>query len=322
MKTKSYHRQEPKPKMVKYTFNDFQRQFPDNAACLEWLRNYLYPDGIYCKNCEQVTKHHRVKSRPSYSCDHCGNHVHPTAGTIFHKSPTPLTTWFHAIFLMASTRCGISAKQIERETGVTYKTAWRMFKQIRSMLNPEGSGPIGGFNRRVEMDESYFGPRNVRGGKRGRPSAENPTKVAVVGMVQRKGEVRAFIAADTKADTLRGLVKEHVLPKSLVFTDDYRSYNGFGARGYMHRRINHSEGVYVVGDTHTNTIEGFWSLVKDGLRGVYHSVGRHYLQTYLNEYSFRYNHRFDTQPMFQTFMEQIEKRDVVVRRAPVEVEPF
>jgi len=248
--------------------------------------------------------------------------VHPTADTIFHKSCTPLTTWFYAMYLMSATRCGISAKQIERETGVTYKTAWRMFKQIRSMLIPEKSGPLGGWNRKVEMDESYFGGKNRRGGKRGRPGPDNTTKVAVVGMVQRKGEVRAFVASDTKSDTLRGLVKEHVLPKSLVFTDDYRSYNGFGARGYTHRRINHSEGVYVVGETHTNTIEGFWSLVKNGIRGVYHSVGHHYLQTYLDEFSFRYNHRFDTQPMFATFMHQIEKRDVVIRRAPVEVEPF
>lgn len=312
----------PKPKMERYTKKDFDCQFPNDAVCLDWLCTYLYPDGIYCKNCEQVTKHHRVKSRPSYSCDHCGNHVHPTAETIFHKSSTPLTTWFYAIYLMAQTRCGISAKQIERETGVTYKTAWRMFKQIRSMLSPEKSAPIGGFNRKVEMDESYFGSKNVRGGKRGRPSPDNPTKVAVVGMVQRKGEVRAFVAADTKADTLQGLVKEHVLPRSVVFTDDYRSYNGFGARGYTHRRINHSEGVYVVGDMHTQTIDGFWMLVKTGIRGVYHSVGRHYLQTYLDEFSFRYNHRFDTAPMFKTFMRQIEKRDAVIRCAPVEVAPF
>ena len=311
-----------KPKMERYTKKQFDAQFPDDAACLEWLKNRLYPDGIYCKKCEEVTKHYRLTSSPSYSCEHCGNHVHPTADTIFHKSPTPLTTWFYAMYLMSATRCGISAKQIERETGVTYKTAWRMFKQIRSMLSPEKSGPIGGFNRRVEMDESYFGPKNVHGGKRGRPSAENPTKVAVVGMVQRKGEVRAFVAADTKADTLRGFIKEHVLPKSVVFTDDYRSYNGLGARGYTHRRINHSEGIYVVGDTHTQTIDGFWMLVKTGLRGVYHHVGKHYLQTYLDEYSFRYNHRFDTQPMFTTFMHQIEKRDAVIRQMPIEAEPF
>ena len=292
-----------KPKMQRFPLKAFQTQFPNDAACLEWLKNYLYPDGIFCKNCEEITKHYRVVSRPSYCCEHCGNHVHPTAGTIFHKSPTPLTTWFYAMYLMSATRCGISAKQIERETGVTYKTAWRMFKQIRSMLGDEKSGPIGGFNRKVEMDETYYGSRSE--GKRGRGTDKTP----VVGMVQRKGQVRAFVAADVKADTLRGLIKEHVLPKSTVFTDDFRSYNGLDARGYTHHRINHSEKVYVVGEVHTNTIEGFWSLVKRGISGVYHSVGRHYLQTYFDEYSFRYNRRFDEQPMFWSFLQQVEKRD-------------
>jgi len=176
-----------KPKMLPYTLKDFQRQYPDDATCLEWLRNYLYPDGIYCIKCEATTKHHRVKSRPSYSCDHCGHHVHPTAGTIFHKSPTPLSTWFYAIYLMASTRCGISAKQIQRETGVTYKTAWRMFKQIRTMLDERDSGQLGGGGKGgVEMDETYYGGR----GKSypGRASAtDKHAKTPVVGMVERKG---------------------------------------------------------------------------------------------------------------------------------------
>ena len=305
-----------KPNMLPYTLKDFQKQFPDDATCLEWLKSYLYPDGIFCEACNAVTKHHRVVSRPSYSCDHCGHHVHPTADTIFHKSPTPLTTWFYAVYLMAQTRCGISAKQIQRETGVTYKTAWRMFKQIRTMLDDEKSGPIGGFGRKVEMDETYYGSRSE--GTRGRGTKKTP----VVGMVQRKGQVRAFVAADVKADTLRGLIKEHVLPRSTVFTDTFRSYNGLDARGYTHERINHSEGVYVVGEVHTNTIEGFWSLIKRGIGGVYHSVGRHYLQTYLNEYSFRYNRRFDTQPMFVSFLQQVEKRDAVVRQSVSIPEPF
>jgi transposase-like protein len=305
-----------KPNMLPFTLKDFQKQFPDDATCLEWLRNYLYPDGIFCEACNAATKHHRVKSRPSYSCDHCGHHVHPTAGTIFHKSPTPLTIWFYAIYLMAQTRCGISAKQIQRETGVTYKTAWRMFKQIRSMLNDEKSGPIGGFNRKVEMDETYYGSTSK--GKHGRGTDKTP----VVGMVQRKGQVRAFVAADVKADTLRGLIKEHVLPRTTVFTDEFKSYNGIGARGYTHERINHSENIYVSGEVHTNTIEGFWSLIKTGIRGVYHSVGRHYLQTYLNEYSFRYNRRFDVQPMFVSFLQQVEKRDAVVRQTGSVPEPF
>ncbi len=310
-----------KPKMLPYTKKDFDRQFPDDATCLEWLKNSLYPDGIYCNTCEAITKHHRVASRPSYSCDHCGHHVHPTADTIFHKSPTSLTTWFYAIYLMAQTRCGISAKQIQRETGVTYKTAWRMFKQIRSMLDEQEPGQLGGKGG-VEMDETYYGGR--RKGNAGRPMVgDKRGKTTMVGIVERKGRVRAMVAADVKADTLIGIVREHIMPKSTVFTDEFPSYDGLGVRGYKHRRINHSEKVYVTGDgIHTNTIEGFWSLVKRGISGVYHNVGRHYLQSYFNEYSFRYNRRFDEPPMFLSFLKQVEKRDAVVRQAPVPVEPF
>ncbi len=309
-----------KPKMERYTKKQFDAQFPDDAACLEWLKNRLYPDGIYCENCEEVTKHYRLKSSPSYSCEHCGDHVHPTANTIFHKSPTPLTTWFYAMYLMSATRCGISAKQIERETGVTYKTAWRMFKQIRSMLQDSASNSLGGLGKKIEMDETYYG--GVRKGIRGRPPAGDAKKTCVVGVVERKGRVVALAATDATRETLHGIAKEYILPESMVFTDDCAAYDGLAAIGYPHRRINHSARVYVVGDIHTNTIDGFWSLIKNGIRGVYHSVGRHYLQTYLNEYSFRYNHRFDTQPMFTTFMHQIEKRDAVIRCAPVAVEPF
>jgi transposase-like protein len=149
-------------------------------------------------------------------------------------------------------------------------------------------------------------------------------KTTVVGMVERKGRVRAVVAADVKGSTLLGLVKEHVLPKSTVFTDDFASYDLMDRHinEYNHRRINHSEKIYVMGDVHTNTIEGFWSLIKTGIRGVYHSVGRHYLQTYLNEYSFRYNRRFDEQPMFLSFLQQVEKRDAVVRQTEVIPEPF
>jgi transposase len=308
-----------KPNMLPYTIKDFRTQFPDDAACLEWLKNRLYPDGIFCDACQAITKHHRVKSRPSYSCDHCGHHVHPTADTIFHKSSTPLTIWFHAIFLMASTRCGISAKQIQRETGVTYKTAWRMFKQIRSMLDDEKAAPLGGKRGPgVEMDETYFGSRSE--GRRGRGTDKTP----IIGMVERKGRVRAVVASDVKGSTLLGLAKEYIMPKSMVFTDDYPAYSHLDRHinEYTRQRINHSERIYVAGDVHTNTIEGFWSLIERGIAGVYHNVGRHYLQTYLNEYSFRYNRRFDVQPMFVSFLHQVEKRDAVMRQTVSTPEPF
>ena len=185
--------------------------------------------------------------------------------------------------------------------------------------------PIGGKGNGVEMDEAYFGgSRKGGGGRRLRNDKGEYYKTPVVGMAERKGRVRAVTVQDTKSATLLETVREHVLPKSTVFTDEYNSYDGMGRmrEGYEHRRINHSAKVYVMGDVHTNTIEGFWSLVKNGVRGVYHSVGSSYLQSYLDEYSFRYNRRFDSQPMFISFLKQIEKSDSVTRREVFEVEPF
>jgi transposase-like protein len=301
-----------KPKMTRYTLKDFQNQFPNDAACLEWLFRRFYPDGtVFCEKCQRETKHHRVASRPSYSCDYCGHHVHPTANTIFHKSPTALTTWFYAIYLMASTRCGISAKQIERETGVTYKTAWRMFKQIRSMLE-ENDNQIGGLGKSVEADETYMGGKRKNG--TGRPMRGDKVKTPVLGIVERRGRVVARVIGDTSAKTLCGNIRQYVLPSSTVFTDELNAYNTVSAgRHYTHLRINHSSKVYVMGNVHTNTIEGFWSLLKNGIRGVYHSIGKGYLQSYLNEYSFRYNRRHDVQPMFVSFLKQVGKQNTPER---------
>ncbi len=289
-----------RPKMQKFTVKDFRQQFPNDDVCLEWLKNFLYPDGIFCKTCDKITAHHRVASRRSYSCQSCGHHVHPTARTIYHKSTTPLTDWFYAVFLMASTRCGISAKQLERELGVTYKTAWRMFHQIRPMLDE--SPTIGGI---VEVDETYIGAK--RKGKTGR-GAENKTIVA--GAVERKGSVKAKIIPDVKASTLVPFVKETVEPHSIVHTDEWRSYRNIKDHGYEHRRSNHTQKLWVIGDSHTNSIEGFWSLFKGGLRGVYKGrATRKYLQNYINEYAFRYNRRFDQTPMFLSFLGQVRKAD-------------
>src|SRR5712692_1008246 len=122
----------------RYTLFEFEKQFPDDAACLAYLMEAKYPDGVFCEKCQKVTSHYREKARPSWSCQFCGHRVHPMVGTIFEDSATSLRLWFYAIYLMASTRCGISAKQLERELGVTYKTAWRMFHLIRTQLMDQG----------------------------------------------------------------------------------------------------------------------------------------------------------------------------------------
>ena len=282
--------------MKRFTVKDFNTKFPNDDACLEWLRNNRWPEGIYCEKCQRVTKHHKVTGRPVYACDFCGHQVSPMAGTIMEKSATSLKLWFYAMYLMASTRCGISAKQLERELGVTYKTAWRIFKQIRSMLNDnivlEGSS--------VEADETYVG--GVRRGKRGR-GAEG--KTVVFGMAERKGKVIAKVVPDVKANTLLPIIKEKVLESSIVYTDELPSYDRLPKLGYQHRRIHHASKVYVMGDIHTNTVDGFWSLIKRGISGVNHAVSAKYLQNYLNEYAFRYNRREQEEPMFEAFLSQL-----------------
>src|SRR5580704_8332828 len=126
--------------MQKYTIHDFNRDFADDDACLDFILHLVHPDGVTCRKCQEVRQHHKLHGRKAYSCDYCGTHVYPLAGTIFEKSTTPLKSWFYAMHLMAMTRCGISAKQIERELGVTYKTAWRIFTQIRKLMAEDG-GP-------------------------------------------------------------------------------------------------------------------------------------------------------------------------------------
>src|SRR5208282_2935834 len=199
------NRRQTIPQHLRYTIEDFSRQFPDDATCLEHLKEQRYPGGVtYCETCQQDRKHYRINGRPVYSCDHCGTQLSPMAGTIFEKTSTSLRLWFYAMYLMASTRCGISAKQIQRETGVTYKTAWRMFKQIRSLLS-EGDMQLEG--EAVEMDESYFGAKRKRGTKKGRPSPSDPSKTCVVGVVERKGKGRVFatVATDATKATLHGI---------------------------------------------------------------------------------------------------------------------
>src|SRR6266705_2455074 len=290
------------PKELRYSMRDFNNEFPNDSACLEYVKEQRYPGGMAkCEKCGKETKHHRVGNRTAYACQSCGNHIYPLAGTVFEKSTTSLKTWFYAMYLMGSTRCGISAKQIQRETGVTYKTAWRMFRQIRSLLSEDGLQLEGST---IEMDEMYHGGKR-RGGQ-GRPSYGSH-KVAVVGMVERNregriGRVVARVAPDATKKTLHGLAKEYILPSSTVFTADYLSYDGLQTEGYVHKRIRHSAKIYVSGDIHTQAIEGFWSMLKRGIGGVYHSVSAKYLQSYVSEYAWRYNHRNDRVAQFNSLL--------------------
>jgi transposase len=287
---------------------EFDREFPNDAACLEWLKDRLYPDCIYCPTCKEITAHHRIKTRPLYSCQFCGHQEHPMKGTIFEDSATSLKLWFHAIFLMASTRCGISAKQIERELGVTYKTAWRMFNRIRSLLEEDGDPLFG----KVEVDESLYGgkDKNKHINKRKGHDAHYHGKATVFGMVEREGRVKATVVpTPVTSGNILPHIRKRILPSSMIFTDEAQFYHPLKAMGYEHGRVNHSAQVYVSGDAHVNTIEGFWSLTKNGIRGVYHNVSHKYLQMYLNEYAFRFNRRkaLGRHHMFDAFLNRITK---------------
>ncbi len=159
------------PQHLRYTVETFNHEFPDDDSCLAHIAEERFPSGVTkCDKCGVDRKHYRVRGRTAYACDHCGNHIYPLAGTIFEKSTTSLRLWFYAMYLMGSTRCGVSAKQIQRETGVTYKTAWRMFKQIRTLMSEDLrlEGPT------VEADETYMG--GVRKYGAGRPMREDKKK--------------------------------------------------------------------------------------------------------------------------------------------------
>jgi len=186
---------------------------------------------------------------------------------------------------------------MERELGCNYKTAARMMKLIRGDLMEQDPTPLGGT---VEADETYVGGRR-KGTPRGRPGKDSH-KTAVFGVVQRGGRVMAVVVPNVRKATLMPHLTKRVLPAGIVFTDELKSYNGLHRAGYYHRRVNHSEGVYVSGDVHTNTTEGFWSLTKNGIQGVYHSVSAKHLQGYLNEYAWRYSHRDDERAQFETLL--------------------
>ncbi len=284
--------------MRKYTLHAFNAQFPDDDACLEWLRRKRFPELIDCPVCKEPRKFYRATGRKVYVCGTCGYQLSPTAGTILDHSPTPMRSWFYAVFLMSTTRTGISAKQLQRELGVTYKTAWRMFTKIRGLM-AEGKATLFGA---VEADETYIGGK--RPGKPGRGAAG---KTIVFGMVERGGKAYTEVTPDVKAKTLLPIIQEHIPtgPNTIIYTDELRSYGRLGKLGYAHETVQHAARQYVSGSAHVNTLESLWSNTKRGIDGVHHSVSPKYLQHYLDSYTFRYNHRNDDAPMFVTLLGRV-----------------
>lgn len=277
---------------MKYTVKDLQSDFPDDDACLTWLVEYLYPEGIKCTQCDEVTKHYRVRGRKDFACCKCGRHVSPLARTIFRKSRTPLTLWFHAIYLMSTNKAGTSAKQIERELGVTYKTAWRMMHQIRNMMD----APDGLVAGEVEIDETYVHANTFkRSSARRRYGYDARRKGEVVfGIVQRGGAVKVWHIPQASVRTTLPLIRKHVRAGTLIHTDGWQAYKKLPIWGYEHKTTEHGKSQWVDADDPTNytqNIENFWSHLKRGIKGVYRNIGKKYVQAYANEYAWRYSNR-------------------------------
>jgi transposase len=290
---------------------EFMRQFPDDESCLNYLWRTRYaPDGetAHCPKCDadRTFKRYKTKQRrQSWTCTACGHHLHPTAGTIFAKSSTSLHLWFYAMYLITSTRCGISAKHLERELGVHYETAWRMFNKIRNYLMTQDDDPLTG---EVEADETWVGGKVRNSDRRKREELgwdrkkwDAHKKTIVFGAVERGGRIRATVIPNSSGPTLRSAVHSFVLPETMLFTDEYPGYSTL-EKTYRHRRIRHRDRIYVEGDVHTQTIEGFFGLFKTGVRGAHHSISKKWLQGYLNEWSWRYNHRDDPRAMFELLL--------------------
>jgi transposase len=284
-------------KQQRFTLRDFNKKYPNDEACIREIFNRKYSNLQKCPACEKPFKYYKVRDRKCYACQYCGHQIHPLAHTIFEKSETPLRSWFYAIFLFSVSKNGVSAMELQRQLGVTYKCAWRIANKVRTLFTDSEQQ----LSNTVEVDETYIGGRGKHN-KRGR-GAEN--KTPVLGMAERQGSIRAKVTLNTKRETVMPLIKKHVKIGSAIMSDEYLPYQTLSIEGFNHRAINHGQKQYVNGITHTNTIEGFWSQLKRSINGTYHMVSPKYLQEYVNEFAYRYNQRKMAQPIFSLLLERI-----------------
>ena len=282
--------------MAKYTFKQFQAEYPDDAACLTKLMEVNYGGTeITCPACGvEKAKFHPMTKRRAFACQECGHHIYPAAGTIFHKSRTNLTKWFFAMYLMTSTRHGVAAKEVERQIGVTYKTAWRMCHELwKLMASADDNRPMKGH---VEVDETFIGGK--RRHNQGKMGLTN--KTIIMGIAERDGLLRAGPIDDTNATTLEAHVLHNVQRGSTVSTDEWAGYNRLGKDGpYDHGTVKHSEDEWVRGEHHTQTLDGHWSLLKRAIRGTHVQVSSKHLWKYVSEFSYRRNNRASHEAMFR-----------------------
>lgn len=272
------------------TLRQFQDRFPTEESCLDHLFQVRYGTDFNCPKCERPAKYSRVKARRAYQCNWCAHQLYPTAGTPFDRTRTSLRDWFYVMFLFTTTRNGVAAKRVEREIGVTYKTAWRMCHEIRKyMAAVDGDEPVGGFCKQVEVDETFVGGEIERGQRGGDPSEG---KAVVFGMMERGGNLVTQVVPNRKRATLLPIIRENVKLHSTVNTDEHTAYLTLGREGFYHRTVNHGAGEYAKPcGTGVNAIEGFWAQLKRGIGGTHIHVSAKHLPKYLGEFEYRWNMR-------------------------------
>lgn len=292
--------------MTKYTKKQFDLIFIDDDTCLNYLFQIKYQNIRQCSNCNKDFRFHKIINKKHYSCQWCGHSISPTANTIFHKSRTSLKDWFYAIYLFSVSKNGVSGKELQRQLGVTYKTAWRIAHHIRKLCITDNEL----LKDVVEIDETYVGGKEVNKHKfKKTPNNQGrslKTKSAVLGAVERQGNIIANVVNHTQSSVVKPFVRDNICITAEIKTDEYKAYNLLKALGYKHEKVDHGKGEYVKGDTHTNNLEGFWSQLKRSINGTYHFVSPKYLQTYVNEFAFRYNHRSSEIHLFDLLLANIK----------------
>lgn len=269
-------------------------RFTNEEAARAHLEETRWPNGPVCPHCGGMERQSRIEANPAKGvrdgllfCGHCRQQYTVTVGTVFEDSKVPLHKWVYAIHLMCASKKGISSKQLERVLGVTYKTAWFMSHRIRAAMAETPTGQLGGSGKTVEVDETYWGQKEgVRRNKRGPHH-----KHAIFTLVERNGKARSFHVPNVNGANLKPILQSQVSHLSTVYTDESRIYDKLGHSFYAHDTVAHKLGEYARGPVTTNTVEGFFSILKRGLIGTYHHVSEQHLQRYVTEFDFRYNNR-------------------------------
>ncbi len=272
--------------------------FHDEEAAIEKLESIIWPDGAVCPHCGTVDKVYRIKPNPAkrvrpglWKCGGCRKQFTVKIGTIFEDSKVPLHKWLQCFHLIASSKKGISANQLHRTLEVTLKTAWFMGHRIREAMRDGNVAPMGGEGKIVEVDETFIGndrTKKPKGEKKGRGYAH---KYKVLALVERGGKSRSMVVNDLKAKTLVPILRENIDHETRVHTDEAGQYIYLSREFAEHHFVRHGVGEYGRGETHTNTIEGFFSIFKRGMKGTYQHCSPKHLPRYLAEFDFRYNLR-------------------------------